>query len=368
MVLESNEVDPAKRTPGPRQPGTLQAEARRDGVALFWQDPAAGGIAPVVAYHVVRTGPGRKTQPLTQTPIALKKHLTEGLPDFVDTEPPLGTVTYRVQSVDIFGRRSANIQTRVLVMNPPAPTPPADRTAVAPKPETKGPAASDNTAARPIKPPSVPGPEVTAATTITRDAPEPAARPEEPSPPRRLLARMETIVHPPPKENPGVPGEGRVEPVPSPDRTTVAAKSEESSHPGRHVARMEKILPVPPEENPGGSGDAGNTAGEANETPPADKGPPTPIIVGISGMKGTVKIEFKPGQPEKGASQVIVLRSESSMSPGHVVGRPIPSDARVWEDASVTPGENLWYRLVAVDKDGNRSLPTNPRWVRVAPR
>ncbi len=355
MVLESNDVDPAKPTPGPRRPATLQAEARRDGVALFWQDPAADGIAPVVAYHVVRTGPGRKIRPLTQTPLALKKHLSEGLPDFVDTEPPLGAVTYRVQSVDIFGRRSANIQTRVLVMNSPAPAPPADRTAVAAKPEARVLAVPDNTAARLVEPPPAPGPAATAAKTETRKAPEPAAKPEETSPPRRPVARMEIIVHPSPKENPGGPGEGRGEPAPPADRTAVAAKPEESSLPGRPVARMEKILLPPPVENAGGSGDEG-------------KGPPRPIIVGISGMKGKVTIEFKPGRPEKGATQVIVLRSESAMSPGHVVGRPIPSDARLWEDASVTPGQNIWYRLVAVDKDGNQSLPTNPRWIRVAPR
>ncbi|MBV9183677.1 MAG: hypothetical protein JO356_20415, partial [Acidobacteria bacterium] len=35
------------------------------------------------------------------------------------------------------------------------------------------------------------------------------------------------------------------------------------------------------------------------------------------------------------------------------------------EDAYVQPGNNYWYRLVAVDKNGNRSDPTRPLVIRV---
>jgi fibronectin type 3 domain-containing protein len=48
-----------------------------------------------------------------------------------------------------------------------------------------------------------------------------------------------------------------------------------------------------------------------------------------------------------------------------VIGDPLPGDARQFTDLYVSPGEKYWYRLVAVDKNGNRSDPTRPVAIRI---
>jgi hypothetical protein len=42
-----------------------------------------------------------------------------------------------------------------------------------------------------------------------------------------------------------------------------------------------------------------------------------------------------------------------------VIGDPLPASARQFTDLYVSPGQNYWYRLVAVDKNGNHSDPTS---------
>jgi hypothetical protein len=48
-----------------------------------------------------------------------------------------------------------------------------------------------------------------------------------------------------------------------------------------------------------------------------------------------------------------------------VIGDPLPGNSRQFTDLYVSPGEKYWYRLVAVDKNGNRSDPTRPVALRV---
>jgi hypothetical protein len=52
----------------------------------------------------------------------------------------------------------------------------------------------------------------------------------------------------------------------------------------------------------------------------------------------------------------------SSADVGVVIGDQLPGSARKFEDAYVEPADDYdyWYRLVAVDKNGNRSDPTRP--------
>jgi len=258
--------------------------------------------------------------------------MNRGAPEFLDAGAPRETMTYRVQSVDVFGRRSASAQTRILGTDFPAlasaPVPVPDRIAAAAVSPARKPAGTESIAARPVEPvpaaPPAPSPVAeTVAKTAAGGGPSHAATQEPPSAFGRTLARMETIVHPP---------------------SGAAVES-----------------PRPVEAPPAAAAAVTETGGETNV-------PPTPVIVGIRGTNGKVTIEFAIRGPEKEVTQVIVLRSEYAMTPGHVVGRPVPPEARQWEDNSVEPGQNLWYRLVTVNKDGKRSLPTNPRWVRVGPR
>ncbi len=416
---ESNEVDPGKRTPLPRQPLSLKAEARRDGVALYWKDPPADGSVPVVAYHVQREGPGRKFQSLTQDPLVLKRHLTRGGPDFLDAGAPRENTTYRVQSVDIFGRRSAHSQVRILKADFPAPDQSSPRVVLPPEPardakpaaeRTPAPPASPAPAAAPPSPPktspSVPRQEPSAQEPGSSSGGRGPARMETivhpPSPPEtaaqepgyfsggRTPARMETIVHPPSRPKKGAPEEEMPPPAPPDtgmDEQTETARSLHATMPepvenaGRTFARMETIIHPPStpdggEPAPGRPGQSGGSAtreAEVSRDPEsrdaaASSGPPTPVIVGIQGTTGTVIIEFRAGGPGNDVSHVLVIRSEYPTTPGTVVGRSVPPDARTWEDTSVAPGQNFWYRLVAVGKDGRKSPPSGPRWVRVSPR
>src|SRR5512144_1260485 len=58
-AMETAEVDPAVATPAPGRPVGLRAEERDKGVALFWSDPPASPVAPVVGYRVDRGDVGR---------------------------------------------------------------------------------------------------------------------------------------------------------------------------------------------------------------------------------------------------------------------------------------------------------------------
>jgi hypothetical protein len=56
---------------------------------------------------------------------------------------------------------------------------------------------------------------------------------------------------------------------------------------------------------------------------------------------------------------------KSSLQLTATIGDPLSGDARQFTDLYVNPGERYWYRLVAVDKNGNRSDPTRPVAIRV---
>ncbi len=195
-TMESAAVDPARPTPAPERPAGLRAEERDDGVALFWKDPPAGPVAPVVAYRVDRVDAGKRGALLTPKPLLLDRHLRRGDPEFVDGAAPAKRLTYRVRSVDLFGRLSAPVQTGITVKRraraerlpgaavsraaSPAPaTPPLSRAAFAP---TTGPATV--VPAAPAAAAPVPAPERHPASAPVPETPEPAgwaAAKEEPA-------------------------------------------------------------------------------------------------------------------------------------------------------------------------------------------
>ncbi len=61
MTIDSDEVDPLKRTAGPAQAVGLRAKPLIDSVALYWSDPPVDQQAPVVAYMVDRSIGSRKS-------------------------------------------------------------------------------------------------------------------------------------------------------------------------------------------------------------------------------------------------------------------------------------------------------------------
>jgi len=93
--------------------------------------------------------------------------------------------------------------------------------------------------------------------------------------------------------------------------------------------------------------------------------PPAPLIVGVETRDGKAVVRFKPGLPENRSAQFVVLRGGSAADKGIVLGRPLPASAREYTDTFVQPGLDYWYRVVAFDGRGNRSLPSEPALVTV---
>ncbi len=98
-----------------------------------------------------------------------------------------------------------------------------------------------------------------------------------------------------------------------------------------------------------------------------DSGTPSaPHVLSVSGADGHVQIHFAPAEPIAKTVQVALLRSESAQEDGLVVGAPVAAGAGVIGDDWVRGGEVNWYRLVAFDKNGQRSPTTDAYQIRVA--
>ncbi len=98
-----------------------------------------------------------------------------------------------------------------------------------------------------------------------------------------------------------------------------------------------------------------------NSEPPAP-----PAVLSVSGAEGRVQIRFVPAEPAAKTAQVALLRADSAAAPALVVGAPVSATAGTLVDEWVHPGQAYWYRLVAFDQDGNRSVESDSYSVRVA--
>lgn len=67
---------------------------------------------------------------------------------------------------------------------------------------------------------------------------------------------------------------------------------------------------------------------------------------------------------EEKSEQFLIVRSVSIDDPGLVIGNPLPGRSRTFIDKFVAPGQFYWYRVVALDKKGNRSDLSSPVVVR----
>ncbi|HEV2285721.1 MAG TPA: hypothetical protein VGR80_06745, partial [Steroidobacteraceae bacterium] len=97
-----------------------------------------------------------------------------------------------------------------------------------------------------------------------------------------------------------------------------------------------------------------------NSAPPA-----APVVLGVSGADGHVQIRFAAAEPAEKTAQVALVRADSAAAAGLVVGAPVSATAGTVVDEWVHPGQAYWYRLVAFDKDGNRSAESDSYSVRV---
>jgi fibronectin type 3 domain-containing protein len=94
---------------------------------------------------------------------------------------------------------------------------------------------------------------------------------------------------------------------------------------------------------------------------PDTKAPLAPVIVGIDDSGGKARLDFRAdGRPGE-TSGFLVLRSGNRYDNGVIVhAAPLPAGATSFVDDTVTAGTTYYYRMLAVDATGNRSLPSEP--------
>src|ERR1039457_1285326 len=125
--MTRSSVDSSQATAPPSAPDGVQANGDRNGVSLFWNPPADNHQLSVIAYAIERDGGGQSGAPVTAKPAVVGLRWDPKKPLVVDRDAPANEMlTYRVFSVDAFGRRSAGTSIRIFypdfnALEPPHP-------------------------------------------------------------------------------------------------------------------------------------------------------------------------------------------------------------------------------------------------------
>jgi hypothetical protein len=355
-AMESNVVNPRKRTRGPARPTGLAAKEHPEGMALTWSDPPASVLSPIVAFRVDRIAGRGKSKILTRKPLVLNRHLAPDRPQFLDADPPRKKLVYKVRSIDIFGRLSAPVRVGISAKNFSPAARPSLASSTVKKPKEQKKKSAPPLSGTPA------GGQSLASSTVSK----PKVQEKKSASPPSSKEETEGVVK---QER---PAEGS---VPKPISEPAANPSQESAHtvsvyvpytaPDPEPAQVFAIAERPTPATGGQAKKRADPKKTAKIVPGEGGSPPSPSIVGIAGLGDRVSITFRPGEPEDRTREFLVLRSKSPTGQGVQVGRPLPADARQWEDTTVEAGEYFWYRLVAIDKEGKRSAPSKPKWVAV---
>ena len=411
VQIKSSPVDSSQMTPLPPAAADVQAKVDQDGVSLFWTPPGENRQLPVLAYAIERDGGGQSSAPVTAKPIVAGSHWNAKLPLALDANaPPNEMLTYRVFSVDVFGRRGAASSIRIFFPDFRALAPPEPVVATAEigkivvgwkaqqKPNLSGYVVERGfLQAGPyeaLTAQALPPTTAQYEDAVVRGGTTYYYRVRSVSPRGDLGTPSDAAAAEP--KNPGAPpkvdgltadaGETRVRLTWKPVTFPIAGYSVE-----RHAisgnAGIENWVKLNPHISPepiyddylGLSSDAKMeyrviaVAFDNAEGPPSNSvqvvvadrsAPAAPSITAANGADGKVSLNFFPASPENTA-QFLVLRAGSADDLGVVIGDPLPGDSRQFTDLYVASGESYWYRLVAVDRNGNRSDPTAPVAIRV---
>lgn len=414
VPMTSSAVDSAQPSALPPAPDSVQARVDRDGVSLFWNPPADNRQRSVIAYAIERDGGGQSAAPVIAKPAVVGLRWDPKRPLVVDRNAPANEMlTYRVFSVDVFGRRSEGSSIRIFFPDFHALEPPDPVTANAEagtvvvswkagnKPNLAGYVVErallhdgpyEALAAQPL-PPSIAqyeDDEVRGGTTyyyrvravnsrgdLGTPSAAAAAQPKNPSGPPKVEGLAADV------------GQTRVrltwKPVAYPlsgyfiERRAITGLAQAENW----VRLNSHVTPEPQyDDYLGLTSDTKMeyrilaVAFDNAEAPPSDvvqvliadrSLPAEPSITATSGADGKVNISFEPASPPEKTAQFLVLRSGRADDLGVVIGDPLLASARTFTDLYVSAGTSYWYRLVAVDKNGNRSDPTRPVVVRVGP-
>jgi hypothetical protein len=413
VQMTSPAVDSSQATALPPAPDGVQASSDRNGVSLFWNPPAKDLPQSVVSYAIERDGGGQSAAPVTAKPAVVGLRWDPKKPIVVDRNAPANdTLTYRVFSMDVFGRRSVPSSIRIFypdfkALEPPDPvtaTAGAGKIVVSWKAENKPNLAGyvleraflhagpyEALAAQPLPPGTAQyeDDEVRGGTTYYYRVRAVNSRGDLGTPSSAAAAQPKNPGAPPKVEGLAADaGQTRVRLTWKPVAFPVAGYFVErraTTGPAQ-AANWTRLNPhVTPEpqydDYLGLTSDVKleyrivAVAFDNAESPPSDAVPVViadrslpsePSITGASGAEGKATIMFAPAPPPEKTAQFLVLRSGQAEDIGVVIGDPLPASARTFADLYVSPGTSYWYRLVAVDKNGNRSDPTRPVVIRVA--
>lgn len=404
-------VGPAKvlEDTGPAAPRNLKAAAELRGVTLSWQSPAGAPSVPVFAYTVQRTvGAGREA--LTLHPQLLTLDKAGAANPFIDHAPPVETaVSYELRLVDVLGMASTPASVQVESPDFQAGAPPSGLAAKAgrglvtltwtalansrasglmversqladgpyewltPKglsPESARfedhdvhPGASYYYRVRAV----TPGGSLGAAPDPVRAQP---LAPNALTAPQGLAAEVGTSqVVLTWKAVPGVELAGYIVERRSGERSPRWARLDSRLVPGPRYLDLigagaggsfdYRVTAVATDEGVSAPSAALHVA-LRNSEPPAP-----PVVLAASGAEGRVQIQFAAAEPAEKTARVALVRADSAAAAGLVVGAPVNGAAGTIADEWVQPGQAYWYRLVAFDKDGNRSAESDAYSVRV---
>lgn len=398
ITLTSVAADGGVAAPAPAAPRALTAQAARNGVALYWQPPPERRELPAIAYRLERDGGGAEGVAVTPRPVVRGLKWPSDEPGFVDTQAPLeAELTYRLYSVDVLGRDSLPVAVKLYAADLRALEPPAalqaksegTRVALAwqatGNPHTAGyvvergllyggPYEALTPDGLSAKTDRYEDRDLRIGTTYYYRVRSANARGEV-GPPSRVAVVQPAGATPRPAEALKADvGNTRVRLTWQGPGVPVAGYFVERSADGDTWQRLNaRPTPEPLYDDQTGFGRKGalryrvvTVAWDSSESRPSDTVevslpdtdvPSPPQIVAVSGDGGRVRIDFVPAEPAADARGFLLVRGGSALDPGLVIGDPLSADARRIEDEFVLPGQDYWYRMVAVDAKGNRSAP-----------
>lgn len=403
IVLLSQDLDSSIETPSPSPPENFKAEATLDGVMLTWELSKSKDLIPSVSFNLLR-----EDEVINEKPIMLSGKRGEERAIFIDKNPPLmKEVNYYVYGMDFFGRKSNTVKTKIYIPDFKAMAPPENFIALGGK---------NNVILKWKKQENASGYII--ERSLLYDGPY------EIFTPKGIDANLESYedknlsggtvyyyrIHSYGRDGKvGVPSQvafaqvENAEPPPQPKnlkakvgRTFVFLTWDRVDFPvaGYRVERraegkekwdrLNEELSLEPEyKDRIGLHTEGKfiyrviaISHDSQESLPSaevsvellDTNPPNPPkIIDIDGIGGKVLITFEPSPPEEDVENFLIIRSVSEDDPGLVIGKPIPKGENTFEDKFVKIGQRYWYRVVALDKKGNRSDFSNAMDISVEP-
>lgn len=93
--------------------------------------------------------------------------------------------------------------------------------------------------------------------------------------------------------------------------------------------------------------------------------PLKPVVTSIDGSNGKVRLFFEPNKLDRKIKTFTILRDLPSRKEGDIIKQGISVKEKLFEDDDVVPGQGYWYAVVAVDEKGRESEWSKKHLVRV---